>query len=63
MTMRCNASHVASVTTIVTATGRTPNNTSEGAHSAGSWNASHEIAREAARSPVQPALPTMEVAR
>lgn len=45
---------------------RTPHNTSEsvpwGAHSTGSWEALYEIARQAALGPVQPSLPTMEVA-
>ena len=45
---------------------RTPHNTSEfvpwGAHSTGSWDALYQIARETALGPVQPSLPTMEVA-
>ena len=45
----------------------TPHNTSEsvpyGAHSTGSWDALYEIAREAARGPVQPSLPMLEVAQ
>jgi 5'(3')-deoxyribonucleotidase len=44
---------------------RTPHNVSEavpaGAYSTSSWDALCEIAREVARGPVQPALPTMEV--
>lgn len=43
---------------------RTPHNTPEsvpaGAHSTSSWDALYEIAREVARGPVQPQLPTME---
>ena len=43
---------------------RTPHNTSEavpwGAHSTSSWDALYEIAREAARGPVQPSLPMPE---
>ena len=46
---------------------RTPHNTPEsvpaGAHSTGSWDALYEIAREAARGPVQPSLPMPEVAQ
>ena len=45
---------------------RTPHNTSEpvpwGAHSTSSWDALYQIALEAARGPVQPSLPTLEVA-
>lgn len=44
---------------------RTPHNTPEsvpaGAHSTSSWDALYDIAREVARGPVQPHLPTMEV--
>ena len=46
---------------------RTPHNTSEsvpaGAHSTGSWDALYEIAREAARGPVQPSLPMLDVSQ
>lgn len=46
---------------------RTPHNTSEsvpaGAHSTCSWDALYEIAREAARGPVQPSLPMLEVSQ
>lgn len=45
---------------------RTPHNTSEsvpwGAHSISSWDALYQIAREIALGPVQPSLPTLEVA-
>ena len=45
---------------------RTPHNTTEsvpwGAHSTSSWDALYQIAREIALGPVQPSLPTLEVA-
>ena len=45
---------------------RTPHNTTEsvpwGAHSTSSWDALYQIAREIALGPVQPLLPTLEVA-
>ena len=45
---------------------RTPHNTTEsvpwGAHSISSWDALYQIAREIALGPVQPSLPTLEVA-
>ncbi|HSX22328.1 MAG TPA: hypothetical protein VLE97_06085 [Gaiellaceae bacterium] len=46
---------------------QTPHNTTEavpaGSHATGSWDALYEIARDFARGPVQPTLPTMEAAQ
>lgn len=46
---------------------RTPHNPSEavplGAHSISSWDAMYEIARNMARDPLQPSLPTLEAAQ
>jgi deoxypyrimidine-specific 5' nucleotidase type C protein (NT5C) len=46
---------------------RTPHNSSEavptGAYSISSWDAMYEIARDVARGPIQPSLPTLEAAQ